>query len=218
LPFKSLLINVLMTFKSSIQRNSLIIKTTTLAFIIFISISVIAAILVFSFAPELSDRLSELIETTLNIGDDIPSPYTGDFFSYIFLNNSGHFWNPIRMLVWIPVLGPVLLALEILVNSGVIGMIAVTVGINKGIAYPIIGLVPHGIIEIPAFLLQLSCIILWQTTITEAIVTKFRGRTLEKAKIKRGLRDTLVLAVASLILFLIAAAIETYVTPFLLGL
>ena len=137
---------------------------------------------------------------------------------FIFLNNSGHFWNPIRMLVWIPVLGPILLAFEIVLNSGIIGVVAVLAGINSGIAYPIIGLVPHGMIELPAFLLQLSPIVLWQVTITEAILAKLQGKKIAKDKVKQGLGDALILAVTSIILLFIAAVIETYVTPYLLGL
>jgi stage II sporulation protein M len=114
-------------------------------------------------------------------------------------------------------LGPILLAFEIILNSGLIGVVVVIAGINKGIYYPIVGLVPHGIIELPAFLLQLSSIILWQVTITEAIFTKLRGRIVEKDKIKQGLYDAIILAVTSVILLFIAALIETYVTPFFLG-
>ena len=216
LQLRSLFSTVMDSFKSTVQRNSLVIKATTLAFFIILSVSVIVAILVFSFAPELSDQIIDFTQTALNFGD-IPPPFTESFFSYIFLNNSGHFWNPIRMIVWVPLLGPLLLGLEILLNSGVIGVIAVIVGINKGIAYTIMGLVPHGIIEIPAFLLQFSSIVLWQATITEAIVAKLKGRTLDKDKVKLGLRDTLILAATSIMLLLIAAAIETYVTPYLLG-
>ena len=121
------------------------------------------------------------------------------------------------MLVWIPFLGPLLLAFEIVLNSGLIGVIAVLVGINQGIIYPIIGLVPHGIVEIPAFLLQLSSIIIWQTIITEAIITKIKGKKIEINKFKQKLQDVLILGGFSIILLLIAALIETYFTPFLLG-
>lgn len=216
LRLKSLLLKAMATLKSAIQRNSLIIKTTTVTFFIILSFATIVTILVFSTSPEFSDQLSSLAQAALNF-ENIPSPFTGTLFSYIFLNNIGHFWNPIRMLVWIPFIGPLLLALEILINSGIIGVIAVIVGINRGIAYPIIGLVPHGIIEIPAFLLQFSSIILWQVTITEAIIAKLKGRKLEREKVKQGLTDALILAVASIILLFIAAAIETYITPYLLG-
>jgi len=213
---KALLLNAIETLKGAIQRNNLIIKATTLTFFIILSLVIIATIFVFSAAPELSDQLSSLAESTFNFAD-IPSPFTGTFFSFIFLNNIGHFWNPIRMLVWVPVLGPLLLGFELVLNSGLIGVIAVIVGIENGIAYPVVGLVPHGIIEIPAFLLQFACIVVWQATITEAILAKLRGRKVEKDKVKQGLNDALILAVTSIILFMIAAVVETYVTPYLLG-
>ena len=216
LRLKSLLLKAAEALKGAIQRNGLIIKATTLAFFIMLSLVIIATIFVFSLAPEFSDRLSSFVQSTLNY-EEVPSPFTGTFFLYIFLNNSGHFWNPIRMLVWIPVLGPLLLGFEILLNSGVIGVIVVIVGAKQGIAYPIIGLVPHGIIEIPAFLLQFASIVLWQVTITEAIIAKVKGRKVEKDKVKQSLKDTLILAWTSIILLMIAAAIETYITPYLLG-
>lgn len=179
--------------------------------------SIIVTILIFNSAPELVDTLSSFTENALGSGE-IPSPYTGNLYSFIFLNNIGHFWNPIRMIVWIPGVGPLLLGLEVLLNSGIIGIVAVIVGINNGVAYPIIGLVPHGIIEIPAFLFQLTAIILWQVTISEAIINKLRGKTLDKLKFKLGIQDTIIFAVTSIILMGIAAAIETFFTPYFLGL
>jgi stage II sporulation protein M len=217
LGLKALLFKMIEILKSAIHRNILIIKVTTLAFFIILSLSIIASVLVFSLAPELSEQLSSLAQVAIDY-DDIPSPFTGTLVSFIFLNNIGHFWNPIRMLVWIPVIGPFLLGFEILLNSGVIGMIAVTVGISNGVAFPILGLVPHGIIEIPGFLLQFASIVLWQVTISEAIIDKLVGRKLERDKIKQCLKDAFVLAVASIILLMVAAVIETYVTPYLLGL
>ena len=203
--------------KSVFKRNSLIIKTTSLAFLIFMVLSVIVMVLIFSFSPELSEKITSLTDLTFDL-EGLPEPYNLEFMSFIFLNNSGHFWNPIRMLVWIPALGPLLVGFEILVNSGLIGVVAVTVGVNNGIYYPILGLVPHGIIELPAFVLQLSAIVLWQVAITDAILNKFRGKPVDKAKIKVELWDVLVLAAFSIVLLFVAAAIETYVTPALLGL
>ena len=121
------------------------------------------------------------------------------------------------MLVWIPFLGPLLLAFEIVLNSGLIGVIAVLVGIKQGITYPIFGLVPHGIVEIPAFLLQLSSIIIWQVVITETIIAKIKGNKIEINKFKQKLKDVIILGGLSIILLFIAALIETYLTPYLLG-
>ena len=216
LRLKSLLFRMMDSLKSVVQRNDLIVKATIATFFIFMIISLIFTIFVFSLSPELSNDLNSLVESLFNF-EGVPEPYTGGFFSFIFLNNIGHFWNPIRMLVWFPLVGSIFLGFEILLNSGLIGAISVTVGIREGIAYPILGLVPHGIIEIPAFLLQTACIVLWQVTVSEAIISKLKGKKLEKNKMRQGLEDTLILAITSIILFMIAAAIETYITPYLLG-
>ncbi len=202
--------------KSLIQRNRLIIKATTITFFFFLIISIISTIVIFSFYPELSERLISLIDSLFNL-ESTPEPYTGNFFFFIFFNNTGHFWNPIRMLVWFPLLGAFLLGFEILLNSGLIGVVSVIVGFEQGAAYPIIGLVPHGVIEIPAFLLQTVCIVIWQVTIIEAIISKIRHQKLETEKTIQGIKDVLILAAISIILFMIAAAIETYITPYLLG-
>ncbi len=210
-------LNIRKILKGTSHRNILIIKATTAAFLIILLLAIIASILIFSLAPDLTDQLSSLTQMARNYAD-IPSPFTGTLFLFIFLNNIGHFWNPIRMLVWIPLIGPFLLGFEILLNSGLIGMIAVIVGINNGVAYPIVGLVPHGIIEIPGFLLQFASIVLWQVTISEALVSKMVGRKLDRFKVKQHLKDTFFLATTSIILLMVAAVIETYVTPYLLGL
>jgi stage II sporulation protein M len=214
---KSVFSEVLDNLKSALKRNSLIVKTTSLAFCIIMVVSMIVMVLIFSFSPELSEKIVSLTDLSIDV-EGLPEPFDLGFLSFIFLNNSGHFWNPIRMLVWIPALGPLLVGFEILFNSGLIGVIAVTIGVENGIWYPIVGLVPHGIIEIPAFILQLSSIILWQVTITEAILAKLRGNPVDKAKMRVELWDVVVLAAMSIVLLFVAAAIETYVTPALLSL
>lgn len=213
---KSFLSDIKHNLKSVFQRNGLIIKTTTITFFIFLIISIIITIIIFSFSPELAERLNSLMDSLFNF-DNAPEPFTGNFFIFIFLNNTGHFWNPIRMLVWIPLLGAFLLGFEILLNSGLIGTVSVIAGFEQGLAYPIIGLIPHGIVEIPAFLFQIICIVIWQTTIIEVIISKIRHEIFEKEKIIQRIKDTIILATISIILFMIAAAIETYITPYLLG-
>ncbi len=48
-------------------------------------------------------------------------------------------------------------------------------------------------------------------------MAKITGEKMESARFKRDLKDTVILAVASVLLFMIAAAVETYITPYLLG-
>jgi len=213
---KSLFIKAKTTFESCIQRNRTIIKATAIAFFTVVLLSIFLTVLVFSTAPRLSDWLKSVAESERSY-IAIPPPFTEELYSYIFLNNVGHFWNPFKMLVWVPLLGTFVMGLELLLNGGVIGVVAVIAGTTHGVFYPIVGLTPHGILEIPAFILQFASIIRWHVTTIEAIMAKITGEKMESAKFKRDIKDTVILAVASVILFMIAAAVETYITPYLLG-
>lgn len=203
------------TFKSCIQRNKTIIKATTLSFFTVILFSMFLTVFAFSIAPWLLDWLRSVSSERSYIV--VPPPFTENLYFHIFLNNVGHFWNPIRMLVWVPLLGTFILGLELLLNGVVIGVLSVMVGMTRGIFYPILGIVPHGVVEIPAFILQFASIIRWHVTIIDALMAKIIGGKVDDVKFKRGVKDTVILAIASVILFMIAAFIETYITPHLLG-
>ena len=204
------------TFQHCIQRNKTIIKVTALSFFLIIIFSGIMTITFFSVAPWMSDWFWQMAESERRYVA-IPPAFTEDLYLFIFLNNIGHFWNPIKMLVWIPLLGTFILGLELLLNGGIIGIVAVTAGITHGALYPILGLIPHGIVEIPAFILLFASLIRWHVTTTEAVMKRIIGEKLDRDKLRRDLKDTLILAVASVALFMIAAFIETYITPSLLG-
>jgi uncharacterized membrane protein SpoIIM required for sporulation len=194
----------------------MIIKATTLAFFTIILLSMLLTILIFSIAPWLSDWFRSVAQSERRY-IVIPPPFTESLYFYIFLNNVGHFWNPLKMLVWVPLLGTFILGLELLLNGGVIGIVTIIAGITHGIFYPIVGLTPHGIFEIPAFILQFASIIRWQVTTIDAVMAKIIGEKVNTFKFKQGIKDTIILAIASVILFMIAAYIETYITSYLLG-
>jgi len=204
-------------FASSVRRNKTTVKAMALTFFGVIFVSVLVTAFAFSYSSELAGALESFSEQQRRY-IVIPPPYTGTLYLYILSNNIGHFWNPIRMLVWVPLLGTLILGIELLLNGVLIGVVATIVGIQRGLAYPILGLVPHGIFEIPAFILEFASIVRWQVTIIEAIMAKVTGENVSVVKFKLGVKDTVVLAMASLVLFVIAAFIETYVTPRLLGL
>ena len=205
------------TLKSCIQRNKMIIKVITLTFFIILLVSMFLTVLVFSVAPWLSDWFRSVAQSERRY-IAIPPPFTENLYFYIFLNNVGHFWNPLKMLVWVPLLGTFILGSELLLNGGVIGIVAVIAGITYGTYYPIVGLTPHGIFEIPAFILQFASIIRWHVTTIDAVMAKITGEKVNGVNLKQGVKDTIILAIASVILFMIAAYIETYITPYLLGL
>lgn len=190
----------------------------SLTFFGIIVASVLLTDFAFSFSPGLFDLFNSLIQNEKQYIVILPPPYTPALYFYIFLNNVSQFWNPIRMFVWVPLLGALALGLELFLNGVLIGSVATVVGIKRGIAYPILGLVPHGIVELPALILEFACIIRWHITTVEAVMAKITGEKVDGAKVKQGVKDTVILALASVTLFAIAAAIETYVTPRLLGL
>ncbi len=212
----SLLTKAKETLQNCVQRNRTIIKVTALSFSLIILFSMVLTIAVFSAIPWASDWFWSMAESEIRY-IAIPPTFTKDLYFFILLNNIGHFWNPTKMLVWIPLLGTFILGLELLLNGGIIGIVAVTAGITHGALYPILGLTPHGIVEIPAFILQFVSIIRWHVTTTEAVMKKIIGEKVDATKIRRGVKDALILAVVSVALFMIAAFIETYITPFLLG-
>ena len=213
---KSFFSKIWETFSSCIQRNRTIIKATALTFFLIIIVSMFLTVFAFFSVPWLSEWLESLTQSERRY-IVIPPPFTENLYFYILLNNAGHFWNPVRMLVWVPLFGTFVLGFELLLNGVVIGVLSTIVGMTHGISYPILGLVPHGIFEIPAFILQFASIIRWHITAIEIVMAKVIGEKVNGAKFKRGVKDTVILALASLVLFVIAAFVETYITPRLLG-
>ncbi len=205
------------TLASSFQRNKMIIKVTAVAFFGVIVISMFVTFLAFAFNPVLTEWFSSLMQHERSY-IAVPPPYTDDLYFFILLNNAGHFWNPLQMLVWVPLLGTFVMGFELLLNGVLIGALSAVVGMTKGVFYPILGIAPHGIIEIPAFILEFASIICWHVTVVEALIVKVTGEKVHVAKFKQGVKDALILAVVSVTFFAIAAFIETYITPHLLGL
>ncbi len=217
LNINSIYVRILRSFTSCIVRNRTVIIATTVIFLGIIAMSIFLTLFAFAVAPWLSEWLASILQSERSY-IAIPPPYTENLYFYILLNNAGHFWNPVRMLVWVPFLGTFVLGLELLLNGVPIGVVATAVGINRGISYPILGLVPHGIFEIPAFILEFASIMCWHIALIEIIMVKVTSEKTDVAKFKRGIKDTVILAFASLILFVIAAFVETYITPRLIGL
>ncbi|MGQ9551079.1 MAG: stage II sporulation protein M [Candidatus Bathycorpusculaceae bacterium] len=203
------------TLTSSIQRNKTIIKVTALVFFGVLIISMLVTVFAFSTNLGLFEWFKSLMQNERSY-IAIPPPYTRDLYFFILLNNVGHFWNPIRMLVWVPLFGTFVLGLELLLNGVLIGALSIVAAVTKGVFYPILGMVPHGAIEIPAFILEFASIIRWHVATVEAFMDKMTGKRVDVAAFKQGVKDSLILAVVSATLFIAAAFIETFITPHLL--
>jgi len=197
------------------RRNWTSIKAVTASLLSVIFIAGFVTLLAFTITPSVISLVNTVIQSERSY-IAIPPPFSEALYYFIFLNNSGAFWNPPKMIVWAPFVGLFVLGLDLVLNGIVLGAITVWAGVTYGVMYPIVGLTPHGILEIPAFILQFASIIVWQQVSIKAILTKLGGRDVDIREFKQGFKDALTLAALSISLFALAAYIETYITPHLL--
>lgn len=198
------------------RRNWTSVKVVTASLLSVIFISGFVTLLAFTITPSVISLVNSVIQSERSY-IAMPPPFSEALYYFIFLNNSGAFWNPPKMIVWAPFVGLFVLGLDLVLNGIVLGAITVWAGVTHGAMYPIVGLTPHGILEIPAFILQFASIIVWQQVSIKAILTKLGGRDVDIQEFKQGFKDALTLAALSISLFALAAYIETYITPYLLG-
>lgn len=203
--------------RSAFRRNGLLIGIVALAFFSVLIVSSVVAYALLSASPGLVGFFQGMMESATGY-IAIPPPYTSGLYRLIFLNNIGHFWNPVRAWVWLPFVGMFSLGFELLLNAVVIGAVISFATLTKGSAYTIAGLTPHGVLEIPAFILEFAGLARWHVTTTRAIFTRLSGRNVDRPLLIEGVKDTLFLSLLSVALFAMAAYVETYVTPHFLGL
>ena len=198
------------------HRNRMLIAAISAAFFATMIITGVATYLILVTSSVLDKGLQSWTQSTASY-IAIPPPYSGGLYQFIFLNNIGHFWNPIRLWVWVPFVGAFQLGYELLLNAILIGAIASFVGITKGPIYTIAGLVPHGIIEIPAFILEFTALARWHVSTTRALYRKVSGLPADRPLLRSGIEDAIILSLLSVALFAVAAYVETFITPHFLG-
>ena len=201
----------------ALVRNKLLISAIAITFFAIIIISAVVAYAVLVTSPDLMKDFEGLVGTARTYVA-IPPPYTKNLYLLILMNNIGHFWNPARVWVWVPFIGAFNLGYELVLNAVVIGAVVSFTSLMKGALYTIAGLTPHGIFEIPAFILEFAGLARWHVTTTRAIYEKLSGRNVDRPLFVEGVKDALMLSLLSVVLFIIAAYFETYVTPHFLGL
>jgi len=209
--------NFMTEIRSVFRRNRLLVGIVALAFFSVLILSTIVAYAILVISPSLIGLVQGFLGSTTGY-IAVPRPYTIELYRLIFLNNIGHFWNPVRVWVWIPFIGMFSLGYELILNAAVIGGVISFTALTKGAAYTIAGLTPHGILEIPAFILEFAGLARWHVTATRAGYAKLSGRKLDRPLLIEGIKDTVFLSLLSVALFAAAAYIETFVTPRFLGL
>ena len=149
-------------------------------------------------------------ENTLQIvkklAEHIGSPPSSDFHTFlkIFTNNT-----MVAVLSMISGLlfgiGPwLIMAFNGFIAGVVVGFVTETG--KYSFTQTLLGLLPHGVIEIPALAIAGAAGIIWYREIV-----KGDGNGAER--FKRGMKKALMMLALSVLLLFIAALIETYVTP-----
>ncbi len=113
------------------------------------------------------------------------------------------------------VFSPILCLLPVLsltVNGWILALVSVMVSQEESLGFVLVGLLPHGIFELPALIMGQAAALSFGTVAMLALFKKER-RNLLLPSLKRNFRYLMV----AFALLLPAAIIETYVTPLLLA-
>ena len=102
-------------------------------------------------------------------------------------------------------------AMALLLNGWIIGWVSITVMQETSLEYIVTGLVPHGIFEIPALIMGEAAAFSFGTAVVAALFSKEKRNLL----IYNLVQNLKYLGIA-LGLLLVAAIIETFLTPWLL--
>jgi stage II sporulation protein M len=129
-------------------------------------------------------------------------------FIFILLKN-------ISAVLFVFIASPLFLVVPVVslvLNGWVIGAVSGTVVTEHSVSYLLTGLLPHGIIELPALFIGEAAALGFGLSVIQAVINRDR-----RDRIITDLRPDLKYLVISLILLVPAALIETFVTPVLLG-
>jgi stage II sporulation protein M len=97
------------------------------------------------------------------------------------------------------------------VNGSLLGLISASVIQEKSLGYLLAGIIPHGIFELPAFIIGEAAALNFGTAVILALFIRKR-REMLPSTLKQSIK---YLAIAFTLL-IPAAFIETYITPLLL--
>ncbi|MEE8413473.1 MAG: stage II sporulation protein M [Dehalococcoidales bacterium] len=102
--------------------------------------------------------------------------------------------------------------MALILNGGILGVISILVIQEKSLGFLLAGLVPHGILEIPAFIIAQAAAFSFGTATMLAVLKKEKRKLLIP-----NLRQNSRYLAISVALLLVAAIIETYLTPLFLA-
>jgi len=159
------------------------------------------------FPADIADLVSEDVALLKELGG-ILAPFSILTLIFIFLKN-------VSALLFSFVFSPILClapVLSLLLNGLLIGFVSTAVVQERSVEFLLAGVLPHGIFEIPAFIIGEAAALSFGATLILALFKKER-RKLILPSLMTNSRYMLI----AFALLLPAAIIETFVTPLLLS-
>ena len=177
---------------------------------LFIAISLfgIGLVLGLSTSSGSAGLLSEELTALEEFADILTPLPQSSILAIIFMKN-------VSALLISFVLSPIFCLVPVLaltVNGWLVGLVSAMVIEEKSLGYLLAGLLPHGIFEVPALIMGEAVALSFGTTAFLALFSKEKGN-LVLPNFKQNSRYL----IAALGLLLIAAIIETYITPLFLS-
>jgi stage II sporulation protein M len=159
--------------------------------------------------PQVLELIFAQMEKLMKLGEEIYSAHPLQGIYLIFLNNTVATFSIIlfSFLLGLPPL------FSLFGNGTLLGAVAVLMA-EQGISFPVfffLGVMPHGIFELPAFFISASL----GLKIGYHIVFPLPGET-RRDSLKILIREVLHMAPVILILLVVAACIEVVITPSIL--
>jgi stage II sporulation protein M len=155
--------------------------------------------------PSITDLLSEELAALEEFGGTL-TPFTLSMLIFIFLKNA-------IALLFSFALSPIFCIMPVItliVNGGILSLVSTIVVEEESLGFLLAGVLPHGIIELPALFIGEAAALSFGATAVVALFRKEK-RNLLLPSLKQNLKYLWI----ALALMLPAAVIETYVTPLL---
>ena len=151
----------------------------------------------------------EEINSFANIAGEAADLTGLGLFIFLLLNNA----FAVSISFFLSPLFLILPAISLLMNGAVISLVSRAVLEQSSVGFLAAGILPHGIIEIPAYLLAHAAALSFGFTILRGLFKRDRRESISPA-----LRTSLRWLGIALLLLIPAALIESFITPLLIGL
>ncbi|WNS42837.1 stage II sporulation protein M [Paenibacillus sp. MMS20-IR301] len=188
-------------------------KALLLAVLLFIAGGILGWIGTGSLQQLLNEQLKGISEISGNLRESSNPQWS--FFVFIFLNNS----IKSVVIIFLGALFGILPAFFLLINGAVIGYLIHLSAIQGQDLFTLIvkGLLPHGIIEIPAIIIACAFGLKFGSNVLSALFKSGRGEEKPESRWPFFMRQTFTASVWIVILLLVAAVIESTITFSLLS-